>query len=287
MSEIPTILPVRYVLEVNPQSIDSPLEQKAVLAMQASALRGSEVFVEANDRLIAVADQLRLAPTLTYEDLVHRNPIDDGPYVMTSDPETAEHEGRFYLATRNIEQGLEAAIGALTIGEPEAAGSHLVQINRHAGGLFRNLSPKAFANFSEYFDGLNGHPGASGLFSASFPILDLLSNGGQNIDETERARILTDIDRGLYPSHQTTQLRELLLSDGHVIDMPVSVEAEISGLLNTFRAVHLKMYNKFLPEGDAGSGGVENVEPYLRSKMVKEKTYLENVALESLQPATV
>jgi hypothetical protein len=130
----------------------------------------------------------------------------------------------------------------------------------------------AFAAFRPYFKGINGFPGPSGLFTAAIPIIDLLSHGGSNITEEEHARLIEDVDRGLYPSHQSDLLRDLLVDEDPQVDMPEEVCVSVNALLNKFRKVHTGSVRRFVPEalsaGAEGSGGIADVAEYLASKML-------------------
>ena len=141
------------------------------------------------------------------------------------------------------------------------------------GSLYRELDPVAFADFRPYFRGINGFPGPSGLFTAAIPIIDLLSHGGSNVTEEERTRLLEDTDRGLYPSHQSGLLKDLLVDESPHVDMPDAVRTSVKSLLNRFRKVHTGSVRRFVPEalnaGAEGSGGIADVAEYLASKMLQ------------------
>jgi hypothetical protein len=100
----------------------------------------------------------------------------------------------------------------------------------------------------------------------------LLSHGGSNITEEEHARLIEDVDRGLYPSHQSDLLRDLLVDEDPQVDMPEEVCVSVNALLNKFRKVHTGSVRRFVPEalsaGAEGSGGIADVAEYLASKML-------------------
>jgi hypothetical protein len=262
----------RNVREIDPLTVPGPHERKAVLAMQATALFGSDGFEQANDSLAEVAREIGAAQTMTYEDLIFANPLETGAYVLSEDPATAAQEALFYNSHRSIENTLGETIEAIQVNEFSVATASLQNASKKFGGLYRQLDPAAFAAFRPYFRGINSFPGPSGLFTAAIPIIDLLSHGGANIADEERMRLLEDADRGLYPRHQSSLLKQLLIERSPQVDMPDEVRASIEGLLNKFRKVHTGSVRRFVPEalnaGAEGSGGVADVAGYLASKML-------------------
>lgn len=276
MSEFLQNSPSQYVMEINPTSVGDLREQKAVLAMQATALfvAGDERASDANDNLVTAARTLDVAPTLTYEDLIFSNPLDSSPYVMSVDPTVAEKESLFCRAHLTIERQFDGVIGALIDSRGEEAAEALI---RALGGFsaFRQstLKTSEFTGFRDFFVGLNDHPGASAMFSAAVPIVDLLVDGGPNISPSERSRILTDIERGLYPSHQAPLLKSLIL-EGGTADISETSRGQLTKLLDGFRKRHIKAVKDYIPgamEGDTvGSGGVMKVGEYLLSKRRKQ-----------------
>ncbi len=263
---------MRNVADVDPSAISELRERKAVLAMQATALVGTEMFAVTNRDLHTVAADIGAAPTMTYEDLIFVNPLEDGTYVLSDDPVVAANEALFYRAHRSIEDVLAETIDAIQSGEFDAAVACVQHAGGELGSLYRQLDPKAFAAFRPYFRGINGYPGPSGLFTAAIPTIDLLTHGGRNIFDQERARLLQDIDRRLYPSHQSGQLRKLLEQEEPRLEMPAEARVALGSLLNRFRKVHTGSVRKFVPEalnaGAEGSGGVADVASYLSSKML-------------------
>jgi len=263
----------RNVREINPATIFEPHERKAVLAMQATALFGSEGFENANNDLAEAASEIGAAATMTYEDLIFVNPLEAGAYVLSEDPSVATQEALFYALHRSIEDTLGETIQAIQCSEFDIVTASLQSAGKKFGGLHRQLDPAAFANFRPYFRGINGYPGPSGLFTAAIPIIDLLSHGGSNITAHERTRLRADIDKGLYPSHQSDLLMSLLVDESPQVDMPDEVRASVKSLLNRFRKVHTGSVRRFVPEAldarDEGSGGVADVAGYLASKMLQ------------------
>ena len=262
----------RNVREINPDIIPEPHERKAVLAMQATALFGSDSFENANDNLVKAASKIDAAATMTYEDLIFVNPLEAGAYVLSTDPGVASQEAFFYSSHKSIEDTLGETIAAILFSEFEIATASLQSAGKKFGGLYRELDPAAFAAFRPYFRGINGFPGPSGLFTAAIPIIDLLSHGGSNIIEEERRRLMEDTDRGLYPSHQSSLLKDLLVDEDPQVDMPNEVRTSVKSLLNRFRKVHTGSVRRFVPQalsaGAEGSGGVADVAGYLASKIL-------------------
>ncbi len=263
----------RNVRDIDPFTIPEPRERKAVFAMQAVASFGSDAFESVNDNLVEAASEIGAAATMTYEDLIFVNPLEVGAYVLSEDREVAAQEALFYRSHRSIEDTLGEAIGAIQVSEFDIVTASLRNAGKEFGGLYRQLDPSAFAAFRPYFRGINGYPGPSGLFTAAMPIIDLLSHGGSNVNEEERMRLIEDTDRGLYPSHQSELLKDLLLKENPQVDMPEEVHLSVNALLNRFRKVHTGSVRRFVPEAldaDAeGSGGIANVAGYLASKMIQ------------------
>jgi hypothetical protein len=266
---------IKNVMSVDPQTIVDQHQQKAVLAMRATTLFGTEQFDDANNKLIELAGSLGAAATMTYEDLIFVNPVETNPYVISPDPGVASQEALFYASHKAIEDTLAEGIDALRLGEFNRVIETLQVAIKSFGGMYRKLDPEAFKSFRPYFIGINGHPGPSGLFTAAVPIIDLLGHGGSNIAEQERTRLLNDIETGLYPSHQSGILKELLLADDPQVDLPQTTQYTINMLLNRFRNVHTKTVEKFVPQalnaGAEGSGGTKNVSEYLESKVIETK----------------
>lgn len=262
----------RNVRDVDPSTIPELHERKAILAMQATALFGSVGFESVNDNLAEAASEIGAAATMTYEDLIFVNPLEAGAYVLSEDPAVAEQEALFYSSHRSIEDTLGETIEAIRFSEFGIATASLQSAGKKFGSLYRQLDPDAFAAFRPYFRGINGFPGPSGLFTAAIPIIDLLSHGGSNITEEELTRLIEDADRGLYPSHQSGLLKDLLVNEDPQVEMPDDVSASIKSLLNRFRKVHTGSVRRFVPQaltaGAEGSGGVADVAGYLASKML-------------------
>ena len=263
----------RNVRDINPAEISEEHESKAVLAMQATALFGSDGFDNANNNLVKAARNLGAAATMTYEDLIFVNPLDVGAYVLSEDPKIAKQEALFYTSHKAIEDILAETIDAITAKDFDLVTESLDRVCTEFGGLFKRLDPEAFKAFRPYFIGINDFPGPSGLYTAAIPIIDLLTHGGSNISDDERAKLLEGIDEGLYPSHQSELLKSLLLEDNPQVYMPDDVRDSVKSLLDKFRKVHTNSVRKFVPEalyvGEAGSGGVTDVAEYLASKMLK------------------
>lgn len=268
MSECNQSIDVR---DVDAATIADPHESKAVLAMQATALFGTDDFERANNSLIAAASELGVAATMTYEDLIFINPT-ERPYVLSDDPTVATQEVLFYTSHTSIEDTLAETITAIQCSEFDVVAASLRDAGKKFAGLYRRLDPVAFATFRPYFRGLNGFPGPSGLFTAAVPIIDLLTHGGSNITEKERARFINDTDRGLYPSHQSDLLKGLLVDEDPMVEMPDEVRISTNSLLNRFRRIHISSVRRFVPQalsaGAEGSGGIADVSGYLASKML-------------------
>lgn len=262
----------RNVMDIDPSTISQLEERKAVTAMQATALFGSDDFERVNESLVEIASEIGAAATMTYEDLIFVNPLEAGAYVISSDPAVADQEALFYGSHRSIEDTLAETIDAIQLSEFDVVAASLQSAGKKFGSLYRQLDPAAFAAFRPYFRGINGFPGPSGLFTAAIPIIDLLSHGGSNISDDERTRLIEDTSRGLYPSHQASLLKDLLEDSEPQVDMPEDVRSSVKSLLNRFRKVHTGSVRRFVPEalnaGAEGSGGVADVAGYLASKML-------------------
>ncbi len=272
MSELLT----RNVLEIEVATIADQYEQKAVVAMQATALEvqgDTPAAVRANDQLINLSREIGAAPTMTYEDLIFRNSFERGAYVLSPDPSQAQQEAGFYVGHSEIEAHLVDTIAALGGNEPETSLVYMGSAVQRLALLHRSLGAEAFAGFRPYFIGLNGYAGPSGLFSAAIPTIDLLVHGGENINPEERVRMERDLAVGLYPSHQSAMLARLLRSSG-TVDLDPNVAQGMIGLLNDFRKVHHGSVRKLVPEAltsqATGSGGVADVGPYLAGKRIQE-----------------
>lgn len=94
------------------------------------------------------------------------------------------------------------------------------------------------------------------------------------MNQEERERMLNDLQAGLYPSHQSEALTDLLVN-GSDIELGSAVASGIVKRLNNFRRAHRGSVRKFVPQAlesqAAGSGGVADVAGYLASKMVVQE----------------
>ena len=267
---------IRNVFDVAVADIATPYEQKAVTAMIATALtvQGDERAAQVNGELIDLSQALGVAPTMTYEDLVFQNPFKRGDvYVMSGEPTQAYNEAAFYTGHREIEGHLAGTIAALHTA-PDASLRYMDSAVEGLVSLHRQLGAEAFAGFRPYFIGLNGYAGPSGLFSAAIPTIDLLVHNGENMNQGERERMLSDLEAGLYPRHQSEALTDLLVN-GSDISLSATVVNGIVKGLNSFRKVHRGSVRKFVPQAletqAAGSGGIADVVCYLASKMVPQE----------------
>ncbi len=289
-----------HVYDIDTAPLD-PLNRKAVLAMQATGLfvDGDDRFEESNGLLHAAAQEVDRPPTMTYEDLVFINPVFGQVRVMAADPVAAGDEANFYQAHRIIEGHLYGAIEKLVYldanpdghtegreafgpGAREAgfAGTEYTPVEELAFAvqgliaLHTSLDAKTFSAFRPYFAGLNGYPGASGLYSESIPIIDLLVHGGSNLQSAERDQIAANLNDGLYPDQNNhAALLESLLAEEHPqMYLPEDTRLGMVRQLNGFRRLHRGSVKKLLPEvfsgKEEGSAGTVNVPGYLESKVI-------------------
>lgn len=297
------------VLDIDLNKVIDPFERKAVLAMQATGhfVDGDSKFEEVNEALQEAAELVSKPATMTYEDVIFRNRFPfgvegrlfRGVRVISADTDTAQSEAEFYKAHRKIEGYLYKVIGQLTflhaypglfgLGEvpktplaryphfPDETtpGKTMDSALRDIKELHQGMSPEAFSAFRPYFTGLNGYPGASGLYSESIPIIDLLVHGGKNMSDEERETMSSNIKQGLYPNHEgkSVLFQALLDTEEPPLQLPEQMRQDLERKLNQFRGQHMRAVRKFVPEamqGTAdGSGGVENVDDYLKSKLVR------------------
>jgi hypothetical protein len=309
MSEFNTQpLKTQNVFEVEPCKIIDPFERKAVLAMQATGLfvQGDGAFEDTYEALKQASEVVDKPATMTYDDVVFRNKLPggiEGGYfpgvrVLSTEPGIAIAEAEFYRTHRHIEGKLYRVIGELMFlgANPEFFGQGAYRKQPFSGpyspdetspgktleaalagiqGLHQQLDPEAFNAFRPYFTGLNGYPGASGLYSESVPIIDLLVHAGVNITDEERETMRENLDKGLYPNYgeHSVLFRTLLDIDESPIKLPITLRQDLERQLNQFRGRHMCAVRKFVPqamEGTAdGSGGVTNVGDYLKSKVIR------------------
>lgn len=233
MSEINVI----NVSEINAETLNDPIRQKALLAMQATKqfVEGDEKrFIDTNCRLLMIAGY-GIPPSMTYEDVVITNNDPEAILVMSNSDSIADAEARFYLAHAAIEKTLDKAIqelvahadihntfpvldedepptiAALKEAKDERYGlkytdSELIDpsesiavVAAHTKDLRANIKKEDFAKFRPYFVGINGFEGPSGLYSCAVPIIDLLTHGGVNMGPEERTQIYKNLSHGLYP----------------------------------------------------------------------------------------
>jgi hypothetical protein len=262
-----------HIYDIRPEDTPPSL-RKAAAAMLATAYEvdSDPRFEAANEQLQHTAHTVSQPPTATYEDLVFANCDSGVTLVMSPDPEAATHEVLFYRGHKQIEDQLAETIVGIETNDLKGATNAIRHAAASFGNLHQRLGRNAFNAFRPYFIGLNGYPGASGLYSASIPTLDLLIHGGVNMQLEERRRIRTDILSGLYPSHQSGKLLGLLDRPSSQQNLPEDIAYSLTKRLNTFRRVHTSSVQKLIPDALTGStvgtAGIANVAGYLTSKYV-------------------
>lgn len=218
------------------------------------------------------AHETRRPPTMTYEDVVfHNDPIHTR--VLSRDPVVAEAEAEFYRAHQRIERQFAVTIHHL-IEYGQYDGKSISKAADEIVGLNRGMDPAHFDQFRQFFVGINDYPGASALYSAAIPAIDLLVHGGSNMNDQERGRVRTSLGQGLYPQQPPypALLPELLDGNGPKLKLSTDDSALIIGGLNRFRRVHRGNVRKFLPGvlkgAEDGSGGVGEVGRFLNEKFI-------------------
>lgn len=309
---------VRPVMESGQITTNDRHHYKALLAMRATGLyvNNDPNFTHCNQQLLRVTSRA-IPPTMTYSDVVFENGKDGVMYVF-SDDGAADAEAEFYATHARIEDHLSEAVTQLAQIDhtqrvsdgsyfdealPMSSSSMLAAVRpsnetsqrnqldpvgavRAASdevmGLYESLNPDDFANFRQYFVGLNNYPGPSGLYTAAMPILDLLLHGGSNNTSQETQHIKVNLRRGLYPrfvkGYVCSRLLGMLITlepADAVLPVDSELRAEMTSELDRFRRIHRASVKRFIPgamEGiTAGSGGVATVGAYLNSKMVNKR----------------
>lgn len=285
----------RFVLDIDPFTLEDVAEQKAVLAMQATRLfiDGDPRFEAVNAHLQEVAAAANRPASVTYEDMIFTNDH-ERPYVMSRDPKIADVEAGFYRAHHEVEQQMYAAVASL-VGEQmywqstsnphnphgikidfddlRSPEEHLKAGRMRALDLYKSMTREEFTTLREVFVGINGMNGASGLHSSSIPLIDFLVHGGQNMHPGDYARIGQAPEVNLHPTGQPYDLLLEAAVAGNPIQLNLDPEFQkvLTENMNMFRRSHAKSVERYLPDvasGKAeGSGGTTLVGEYFKSKM--------------------
>ncbi len=280
-----------------------PYEQKSILAMQTmhALVNGTEDYTDLNEELHGAAETIGTPPAVTYEDLIFSNDLFGAARVMSEEAHPAEHEAKFYRAHRVIEtdfhlavrkllsHGDNASICSEAIGfsvEPLEYSEEDVSPTKHVdialGGL-KNLraglrDPETFNAFRVYFaEKLNGYAGPSGLYSATIPVLDLMTTGQRKNPDKVKNFMLDGVNNGLYPQRigYDRLMKHLLETDAPEMEMPDEEREGINAALNRFRIAHSGAVKNLLPKVHdgtyPGSGGIENFKELQEAKMISEQ----------------
>lgn len=167
------------------------------------------------DALIDLVDRFSVAtgqlPGLTYEDLIFTNPLTKDPRVFTAG-EIGQSELGFYNVHRAIEgrfaeaiPGMFDAITYLRGGDNVSAwrvlagaAQELQQAYQHMYDIDTNMPKEHFQKFRTFFrpHPIRGTEGASGIFSAAFPTVDILLQGS-TLDSSDE--VFTDTHMKYFP----------------------------------------------------------------------------------------
>jgi hypothetical protein len=235
-------------------------------------------------------------PTLTYEELIFINPLQDRR--TFTEGRTGLSEADFYEGHRRIESYMDEVLGyferAIRIlsqkgkGEVDEANSVLqnalekfLAIHYYTDVIGLKMNKDDFNYFREYLKThpIRETPGASGAFSATIPIYDLLL-GGENLAE-DRLRDLEehmryfprkrrkDIGKAQAMAHMGLTLNSLYQATSKPETLG-SILQELSRQMHVFRGKHYKAVEYQIPDVltglDKGTRG--ETREFLQSRIV-------------------
>lgn len=248
------------------------------------------------ERLTRLVDELALKggriPALTYEDLVYvyTNPLGQDPRTFTEGA-TGLSERDFYMGHWRVERELNSCVvrcRGIVKNEtpwPEAeealheVSQRLEVVADHTKMLGMQMPREHFRAFRQY---LNTHPlrgfkGPSGVFSATFPTLEILVAGDKLPKEyyeyyAENWQYLPRHERPLF--EEARQLASEGRTLGQLVERVPSLGDAVGAIgisIQKFRGTHYQAVRNQIPEvlngQAAGTGGEQDVDGFLRKRM--------------------
>ena len=239
----------------------------SVMIERALQHAGRPVPVVVEQLIKTVADQLNCLPALTYEHVIHSNPLQTDPRIFT-EPKEGRGEFFFYSVHREIEAALAETIcklrsALLRSSSSDEAVCVLEGIEALRGGmmqLIRELPPKEFNRFRPFFNNdARNLPGPSGFFSAGVYVLDAYLTGSH--PDMRAFLALKAKSLQLYPAtcaqqrftgimdihnaHMSLHQRGDLLSEEY---FPPKLRRRIASAMAEARRAHFRLCKFFLPE---------------------------------------
>lgn len=292
----------------DPEKIPSEKRNLALLdlVMMETALSNLSLLykdvVEVPPELIRsttfLATKLQMVPTLSYQSVIIDNdPLD--PRVFTTG-ETAEHEWFFYRVHAKIEKHNKSLIEVLLkmASEKDLSAVPIVRIRTvitefvHSvttmQELVKHFSKEHFEKFRNFFFGNSERqmPGASGLFSATLSVLDVLLLKEYDLVEDLREGGSQLMPKPTYAKEENytstddlERAKEYRKRFGSLIERNYHSEniehlkmlSQIIEFLRDFRRKHMGAVSRFTPEV-ANENGTGTANPkYRSSKFILEK----------------
>jgi tryptophan 2,3-dioxygenase len=241
------------------------------------------------EQLSQEADRI---PALTYEDLVyaHTNPLLVDPRTFTNGVNGLS-ERDFYVGHMRVEEELQACVTMChSVLKNQISQSHFDSVLRQVAQrvevvkeymemLGTKMTPEHFRVFRQYLDThpVRGFKGPSGVFSATFPALEILVAGDKLPQEyyDYYEKNLQYLPRHEWPLLE--EARQLAFEGRTLGNLAVQNLSlyELVKAINTsiqrFRGTHYRGVERQIPEvlnGEAtGTGGEQDVDAFLKGRM--------------------
>lgn len=231
-----------------------------------------------------LAERAERIPELTYEGLIHSNPLDRDPRTFSTN-DTAQSEIFFYHVHRQIEETAAGTISTLSTltastDKPDPlllqkVATGIDHMSDQVDALLDFLPQDHFTLIRPYFNNTarKSNTGPSGLHSAGIFVIDALVHGENAAMQKFLSGKMRDVK--YYPKTEATKDRctgqkdmeqamaaarnhqtLFAFSRQHPED-PVlhRVLGEIIESIITFRTKHLELISKFIPDAVKGTGG--------------------------------
>ena len=229
-------------------------------------------------------------PGLTYQGLIHANPLSKDPRVF-SPGEIGRVELLFHTIHNRIERQVSKAVKDVRYSMTPQSPKIIEQIDQGITGLengfssiHKGITPDEFLQFRHFFNNDKRKlPGPSGLFSAGVVCLDgLLARSAPGVRQLNEYKLRmfhmfpnTFMNRDDFCGNDDMQ--QICRSKSEDPDFlfntsfPAADRQEVAGHMRHARAMHLGIAKRYIPEAfQEGTGGVQALRSFLT---VAERAY--------------
>jgi hypothetical protein len=285
-----------FLFDVN---ADMPLATLDLIMMETAIVQTGGNPGEQLSKMVATLTDIQDRPSsLTYEDIILVNPLDDDPRLFTRG-ELGEAERSFYKVHQLIETNLAEPIAKITatldtpspsINLLDEESQRLVDLVAGTMTLKNDMKTEHFNGFRKFLGERNRGdlilPGPSGLYSGSVVSMDLLLYGN-DLPEDHRKRNKDDFPFYALRQQPMILAAERIAGEGksiadivkHSQDPQVQeIYNRIAKVLLNFRRAHYGAAARHIPhviKGGHGTGGVPEVQQFLQGRMQFTKNSLE------------